>query len=129
MIDMEEGRERERFRDLFLKMWLTELWMLGNLNSIGQTQGRIDILESEDGLQVEFLLFQRKFCRKKKKVKGWNCPMSLKHYSLFLHLFIYFLLFMATTVAYRGSQAKGPVGAAATGLHHSHSNTGSELHL
>lgn len=61
VIDMEEGRERERFRDLFLKMWLTELWMLGNLNSIGQTQGRIDILESEDGLQVEFLLFQRKF--------------------------------------------------------------------
>lgn len=58
---MEEGRERERFRDLFLKMWLTELWVLGNLNSIGQTQGRIDILESEDGLQVEFLLFQRKF--------------------------------------------------------------------
>lgn len=61
VIDMEEGRERERFRDLFLKMWLTELWVLGNLNSIGQTQGRIDILESEDGLQVEFLLFQRKF--------------------------------------------------------------------
>lgn len=61
VIDMKEGRERERFRDLFLKMWLTELWVLGNLNSIGQTQGRIDILESEDGLQVEFLLFQRKF--------------------------------------------------------------------
>ena len=49
-------------------------------------------------------------------------------------LFIYFLffnfcLFRATPKAYEGSQARGPVGAVATGLHHSHSNEGSKLHL
>ena len=46
---------------------------------------------------------------------------------LFIHLFI--LLFRAVLMACGGSQARGPIGAAATGLHHSHSNTGSELHL
>ena len=38
-----------------------------------------------------------------------------------------FLLFMAIPVAYESSQARGPVGAAAAGLHHSHSNVGSKL--
>ena len=42
-------------------------------------------------------------------------------------LFIY-LLFTAAPVAYGGSQARGPMGAAATGLHHSHSNAGSLTH-
>ena len=40
-----------------------------------------------------------------------------------------FLLFRATPVAYGSSQARGPTGAAAAGLHHSHSNMGSELLL
>ena len=31
--------------------------------------------------------------------------------------------------AYGGSQARGPIGAAAAGLHHSPSNARSELHL
>ena len=45
-------------------------------------------------------------------------------------IYIYiFWLFRATSVAYGSSQARGPVGAAAAGLHHSHSNTGSELCL
>ena len=38
-------------------------------------------------------------------------------------------LFTATPEAYGSSQARGRIGAAAAGLHHSHSNTGSELHL
>ena len=38
-------------------------------------------------------------------------------------------LFRATPMAYGGSQARGPVRATAAGLHHSHSNTRSELHL
>ena len=45
------------------------------------------------------------------------------------YLFIYFCLFRAAPTAYQGSQARGPIGAVATGLHHSHSNTGSEPHL
>ena len=35
----------------------------------------------------------------------------------------------ATPAAYGGSQARGPIGAVATGLHQSHSNVGSELRL
>ena len=48
----------------------------------------------------------------------------------FLRMFVcLFLLFRATPVAYGGSQARGPIGAAAAGLHHSRSNAGSELGL
>ena len=36
--------------------------------------------------------------------------------------FFSFCLFRATPTAYGGSQAMGPIGAVATGLHHSHSN-------
>ena len=44
-------------------------------------------------------------------------------------LFYLYLLFRATTVAYGSLQAKGRMGATATGLHHSHSNMGSKPHL
>ena len=40
-----------------------------------------------------------------------------------------FLHFRAAPVAYGSSQAKGQIGAAAAGLHHSHSNLGSKLCL
>ena len=39
------------------------------------------------------------------------------------------VLFRAAPVAYGGSQARGPIGAIAAGLHHSHSNSRSEPHL
>ena len=43
---------------------------------------------------------------------------------------VFFLVFSrAAPVAYRGSQARGLIGAVATGLYHSHSNAGSELYL
>ena len=38
-------------------------------------------------------------------------------------------LFMAASMAHVSSQARGWTGAAAVGLHHSHSNTGSEPQL
>ena len=37
-----------------------------------------------------------------------------------------FCLFRAAPAAYGGSQARGLVGAVAAGLHHSHSNAGSQ---
>ena len=40
-----------------------------------------------------------------------------------------FLLFRATPTAYGGSQARGPIGATAAGLRHSHSNARSEPRL
>ena len=46
----------------------------------------------------------------------------------FVCLFV-FCLFREAPTAYGSSQARGPIGAVAAGLHHSHSNTGSELHL
>ena len=42
--------------------------------------------------------------------------------------FFVFCLFRATPTAYGGSQARGLIGAVATGLHHSHSNAGSLTH-
>ena len=44
-------------------------------------------------------------------------------------LFIYLLLFRAAPAAHGSSQARDRIGAAAAGLHHSHSNVGSEPHL
>ena len=46
-----------------------------------------------------------------------------------LTILFYFLLFRATHVAYGSVRAWGQIGAVVTGLRHSHSNTGSELHL
>ena len=40
-----------------------------------------------------------------------------------------FLLFRVASAVYGSSKAWGPIGAAAAGLHHSHSNLGSKLHL
>ena len=45
------------------------------------------------------------------------------------YFFFFFLLFGATPAAYGNSQARGRIGAAASGLHHSHSNAESEQHL
>ena len=41
----------------------------------------------------------------------------------------FFVFFRAALSVYGGSQARDPVGAVATGLCHSQSNAGSELHL
>ena len=47
----------------------------------------------------------------------------------FVFLFFYFFVFLlirAAPIAYGGSQVRGSVGAAAAGLHHSHSKARSE---
>ena len=49
---------------------------------------------------------------------------------LFIHLFFgLFAISWAAPAAYGGSQARGPIGAVATGLRQSHSNVGSEQRL
>ena len=45
------------------------------------------------------------------------------------YLTFFFCLFRAEPTAYGGFQARGLIGAVATGLNHSHSNVGSEPHL
>ena len=42
---------------------------------------------------------------------------------------LFFFFSRAAPAAYGGSQARGLIGAVAAGLHQSHSNVGSELHL
>ena len=48
------------------------------------------------------------------------------NYSLEFFFFFFFLLFRAALGAYGGSQARGQIKATTAGLHHRHSNTGSE---
>ena len=48
---------------------------------------------------------------------------------VFFFIFHFFLSFRATPKVYGDSQARGLIGAVAAGLHHSHSNSGSERHL
>ena len=43
--------------------------------------------------------------------------------------FVCLFVFRAALAAYRGSQTRGQIGAVIAGLHHSHSNVRSELHL
>ena len=52
-----------------------------------------------------------------------------KGFASFLNFFFSFSLFRAPPVAYGGSQARSLIGAAAVGLHHSHSNARSQLCL
>ena len=47
---------------------------------------------------------------------------------LFFFFFLFFYIFRATPVAY-SSQANGRIGVTAVSLHHSHSNTGSDIRL
>jgi len=48
-------------------------------------------------------------------------------FGLFCCFGFFFCLFKATPGACGGSQARGPIGATAAGLHHSHSNARSEV--
>ena len=62
----------------------------------------------------------------------WIVFIDLPSSSLILFLKkknFFFCLFRAATMAYGSSQARGQIRATAGGLHHSHSNTGSEPHL
>ena len=58
-------------------------------------------------------------------------PFECKHWVVFYFFIFYFLFCLfafsrAAPTAYGGSQARGLLGAVAAGLHHSHSNLGSE---
>ena len=60
------------------------------------------------------------------------CRVLLPDGVFFVFLFFLFCLFVfsrAAPVAYGGFQARGPIGAIAAGLYHSHSNIRSEPHL
>ena len=62
---------------------------------------------------------------------GWDGKAEIKclDYSTFFFFFLFIGLFRAVLAACGGSQARGQISVVATGLHHSHSNTGSEPRL
>ena len=55
--------------------------------------------------------------------------LQYQHLSLSFSFFRFFLLFRAAPGAYGSSQARGQIGAAVAGPHHSHSDVGSKLSL
>ena len=57
-----------------------------------------------------------------------NMP-DTKPCQIFFFFFFFFCLFKATPAAYGDCQARGPIGAVATGLRNSHSSAGSRLCL
>ena len=62
--------------------------------------------------------------------EGVNRALRCAQNVLFVFwVLFFFCLFRAAHAAYGGSQARGRIGAVAPGLHHSHSNTRSELRL
>ena len=63
--------------------------------------------------------------KQKKKITGQvhkDVPRTVS----FSVVVVVVCLFMAAPTAYGGSQSRGLIGAAAAGLHHSHSNLGSK---
>ena len=61
-----------------------------------------------------------------------QCEKDLKVGFLFwgfFFVFVFVWLFRATPTTYGGSQARGRIRVVAADLCHSHSNTGSEMHL
>ena len=58
----------------------------------------------------------------------WN-RKSILSYSKSRCDSLLFWSFRAASMAYGGSQARGRIGTVATGIHHSHSNAGSEASL
>ena len=56
-------------------------------------------------------------------------PLSHKNAFQVKKFFFFLCLFRAAPEAHGGSQARGPIGATAAGLHQSYSNAGSKLHL
>ena len=68
-------------------------------------------------------------CHIRQTLRHQNCFSGDTTISLLSCFFFIFCLFRATPAAYGSFQAKGLIGAVAAGVHHSHSNVGSELHL
>ena len=68
-------------------------------------------------------------CGPAHRYKSYGPMVYVKDNSKRVITIIIILHFRATPLAYRGSQARGPIGATVASLPHSHSNMGSQLHL
>ena len=76
--------------------------------------------------------FQYRLTQVKNYLVSWLTVGKLLNFGYFGFFFLFgfsFLLFRAAPAAYGGSQARGPIGTTAAGLHHSHRNMGSKPRL
>ena len=62
------------------------------------------------------------------QLQQWQILNPLYQAGVFT-FWVFSCLFRAVPEAYGSFQTRGPIAAAAEGLRHSHSNSGSELHL
>ena len=65
----------------------------------------------------------------KKKIQKVYSVITHHNISVVFWGFLFVYFFRAVYAAYGSSQARGQIGAIAAGLHHSHSNAGSEPRL
>ena len=111
--------------DIFLSFWLISLYM--RICSC--------IIVAANGI-ISFFLWQSTFLLCICATSSYSNHLLMDGHLGCFHVLARFLLFFflsfffrATPMAYEGSQASGPMGTVATGLHHNHSNVGSEPHL
>ena len=76
-------------------------------------QGHVELKSTGTGQKEKFKL------RLRVSRAGW--PWAVTQ--------LFFFFFRVAPVSHGDSQARGQIGAATAGLHHSHSNSGSESHL
>ena len=77
---------------------------------------------------LDFFLCSVKCCSTR-FLKGDSLNLSFIYLFIYLFIIFVFCLFRAAPAAHGGSQARGPLGAVASRLHHDHSNEESEPHL
>ena len=117
------------FREQLLGAQTTE--GISGCKEVGRSKSHQDVRQNEQNkpwlghvldavAEEEWILFSK-------------CKMLLCKNIKLLALFFFFFglsdISWAAPEAYGGSQARGPIGAVAAGLHQSHSNAGSEPHL
>ena len=114
----------------FLILWATQ----NKLNASFTRQGFNFIFPNNKGtgriafIQQIFIKLLLEFLQK--SVQGTTCFIACHFITLCSRcFFLVFFFLRATPTVYGGSQARGPIGAVATSLCHSHSNATSKLSL
>ena len=108
--------------DQFMEASVAGAWRLVESQMRSETQEGLDHAELGVSREVWGLLH---LLKDPVESCGQGCGSILS----MLLSFFFFGLFWAAPTAYGNSQARGPIKAAAAGLHHSHSNSGSKLRL
>ena len=96
-------------------------------NTVGQSRGHVTltIALSKEGRDCHACLLV--FWTLGDRVSKNKSALTLYLVSI-VFFFFFGVFFRAAPTAYGGSQARGPIGAMAAGLHHSHSNARSLAH-